>query len=276
MTVATYHDWSRVGPTETRDGVHRWYAVGHNFMIEMIGANAGQVAQGGDGARESCLVVPGGGAVIDVVIDSTSVRIDSEAFVVVPAGSPEIRFVEPGRVFRLVDRDSSDYVTASAVMPPRLDDPIAPIGDDVKAADGSKVIVYRLADYEHLEDRKRIFMSTNFMVNMVRARDTVRDPRDLSPHAHEDFQQATLVARGEFVHRIRRPWGRDSTAWVPDDYVKVGAPSVTLIGPGDVHTLQNVGTGPWQQVDVFSPPRRDFWNRGLVLNGDDYAFPEDR
>lgn len=118
-----------------------------------------------------------------------------------------------------------------------------------------------------------MFRSTNLMVAMGETRTEPRSPSDLSPHSHDDFQQVSLVTEGTYLHHFRRPWGRDATAWTNDVHMQADVPSVAVIPVADVHTSQNIGDGPWYLVDVFGPPRRDFAEKGFVLNADDYPLP---
>jgi hypothetical protein len=112
------------------------------------------------------------------------------------------------------------------------------------------------------------------MVNYTEPRPGPRDVTRMSPHVHDDFEQASLVLDGSFVHHIRWPWGTNMRHWKPDEHEICAGPSLTVIPPLTVHTSQQVGTGINQLVDIFAPPRLDFSSMdGWVLNASDYPMP---
>jgi hypothetical protein len=109
------------------------------------------------------------------------------------------------------------------------------------------------------------------MVNFMAAGSGPRDPSRMSPHSHEDFEQASLVVAGTYVHHIQTPWGTDARTWRPEDHARVGSPSVTIIPPPTVHTSQAIGWRTNHLIDIFAGPRHDFSARpGWVLNADEY------
>lgn len=63
--------------------------------------------------------------------------------------------------------------------------------------------------------------------------------------------------------------------WRDDEHIEIGAPSITIIPSGVVHTSRNIGSEPGWLMDVFGPPRDDFsLMRGMVCNEDEYPLPE--
>jgi hypothetical protein len=112
------------------------------------------------------------------------------------------------------------------------------------------------------------------MVNVFQPWTTTRDECNLSPHFHEDFEQASLGLSGTFIHHIRYPWTSDKTAWREDEHEYHESPSVLVIPARAIHTSQNVGDAVARLVDVFAPPREDFSLKpGFVLNADEYPLP---
>jgi mannose-6-phosphate isomerase-like protein (cupin superfamily) len=113
------------------------------------------------------------------------------------------------------------------------------------------------------------------MINLLRERTAPRDITAMSPHSHEDFEQASITLAGLHVHHMRTPWVADMTVWRPDEAIEVGAPSVTVIPPPIVHTTRNLGDGPAVLIDLFCPPRADFSLRqGMVRNAAEYPLPD--
>ena len=96
----------------------------------------------------------------------------------------------------------------------------------------------------------------------------------MTPHSHQDFEQASVALEGEWIHHLRAPWTANRGDWRPDAHLEVGSPSTTLIPAGVVHTSQGVAGEGMRLVDVFSPPRVDFSLRpGVVRNADAYPMP---
>ena len=104
----------------------------------------------------------------------------------------------------------------------------------------------------------RIWRCTNLMVNWFQAVSGPRDVTRMSPHAHPDFEQCSLVVEGEYVHHIRWPWTTNLNDWIADQHEYCGSPSVTVIPPPAIHTSRGMDAGINQLVDIFSPPRIDF------------------
>jgi hypothetical protein len=112
------------------------------------------------------------------------------------------------------------------------------------------------------------------MVNVLPEDDQPRDPTQLSPHHHDDFEQVSLQVHGDYVHHMRVPWTPDSSTWRDDEHQRCTAPAVVVIPPPLVHTSQSVEAMHHWLIDVFAPPRRDFSERpGWVRNADEYPMP---
>lgn len=100
-----------------------------------------------------------------------------------------------------------------------------------------------------------------------------RDETQLTPHAHADFEQVSVALEGRWLHHLRVPWTPNRHHWKPDRTIDIGSPSVTVIPAGVIHTSQGIAGAGMRLIDVFSPPRVDFSQRGLVDNAADYPPP---
>ncbi len=122
---------------------------------------------------------------------------------------------------------------------------------------------YRLRTYA-LSD----IYASGGMVNAFRTRklmvvpyDRFLEPRDetaLTPHSHQDFEQASVALEGEWIHHLRVPWTANRHDWRPDAHLELGSPSTTIIPAGVVHTSQGIAGEGMRLVDVFGPPRPRF------------------
>ena len=86
---------------------------------------------------------------------------------------------------------------------------------------GYKLRHYALGKYADPNGERiqpRLFRSTNMMVNMFVHYKTRRETDKLSPHWHDDFEQASLTLNGRWMHHLRYPWGPNLKNWVPDDH----------------------------------------------------------
>jgi hypothetical protein len=103
-----------------------------------------------------------------------------------------------------------------------------------------------------------------------------RDPEKMSPHDHEDFEQASLILQGTVVHHMRRHWTRNSREWMPDEHQALVAPAVAISKPPDIHTTQAVTRGALVGlIDLYSPVRWDFVSTGgMITNDGIYPPPE--
>ena len=139
--------------------------------------------------------------------------------------------------------------------------------------DGYKLRHYPLAQYvDPNGDRiqPRCFRSTNVLF-------TRRDTTALSPHRHDDVEQASLTLNGVWIHHTRHNWGADIESRVPDDHSEMGTPADIIIPARAIHTSRDVGEdGPESSLyDIFCPPRLDVASKPrFVINEDEYPLPE--
>jgi len=216
---------------------------------------------------ECILLLPGIGAALS---GDRNVQLPGKAAVIVPRGSYSLELAGPSEVY-ILSTDRSDLDGAGA---PARDERVRTVGAPRRRITGDgEVHIHPIADIPIPPDngRLRFLRSQTMSINWVEY-DGVRDRGGLSPHAHADFEQASLAIEGEFVHHLRTPWGRNADLWRDDAHVTAGPASVIVIPPEIIHTTEGVGTGRHILVDVFAPPREDFIARNWVFNAEEYAL----
>ncbi len=270
-------EFHKLPPTETTEkGSKTWISRTSNAIIIWTDAKAGDVFPRTGQVDEYAVLMYSESAPIKVTAGEESAEVREEAFVVIPPGDSVIEALGDGPIIRVLSVLSTDLVEASlnkdAYAEPDVRHlPLVPWPDPVG---GFKLRVYPLAKTPIVPDRfGRIYRTTTLMVNFLAEEPGPRNVHKLSPHVHEDFEQISMAVKGDFKHHIRYPWGPDSTQWREDEHGQVDTPSITIIPPPTVHTTQGVGRHQ-QLLDIFSPPRIDFSQKGWVLNSDDYPAPE--
>ncbi|MTD52498.1 hypothetical protein [Amycolatopsis pithecellobii] len=262
---------------DRHQGQHSWYVRGQNFVAVVSWAADGEVLREPAAPDEHAILVPAGSAVDVTSYRGERVVATGPALVVAPAGQVEVTVRRAGYVVRIFSArgevaakavNHSTYSTANPRIVPLPPAPVAGPG-------GLRVV--SLADVAEVPGRLgRIYRTDSLMINWFAPQDGPRDTDALSPHSHDDFEQASITVAGDYIHHIRRPWTRRMRDWRPDEHVQVTSPSVTLIPPGNVHTTRAVGRGRHQLIDVFAPPRSDFIERGWVLNQAEYEPPKEK
>lgn len=254
------------------DGTATWLTRGRTFVVAMSRVGPASVLARTAQRDEYMLFVPDGMRAT-VRAGGESVEIDGagDALVIVPPGDSEARLHGQGWVTRIFSHRAADLAQAAGNA--QAHPVAAPDTPPPPPPGGFRLRHYPLSRHVKPDSPARPFRSTNLMVNAFVPRDFRRDVRKMTPHAHEDFDQASLALQGGFIHHIRYPWVPDMTAWRDDEHHAVGSPSVIVIPAQSVHTSQDVGTGWVQLVDIFSPPRPDFVEKpGWVCNEDDYPL----
>jgi hypothetical protein len=206
--------------------------------------------------------------------DGQETEVPAPAVVIVPPGSSVVTATEDGELWRgFTSRDPELCAASSNNATFVASDVTRAVEPGPMPTGGYRVRVYQLDDYE---GPRRCFRSRSAMTAFRwPPRTEPRPTTDLSPHTHEDFEQFSLIFAGTHVHHMRRAWGRDSSAWLPDEHQALAAPAVILSRPPDVHTTQALTTGGSAGlIDFFAPPRLDFSSQeGRVLNADEYPMP---
>lgn len=258
-------------PPERVEGQHSWYVRSQNSVIVVSQARNGEVLQE-EPAPDEHLVLVFGGAEVEVSGDDSRVSAVGPALVVVPAGPARVAVRKPGDIVRVFSTRAPVVSKATNATTYAAPNPsVEPLPTLVKPENYGTLRVVPLADVPEVPGRLgRIYRTGSLMVNWFAPVDGPRDLDALTPHVHDDFEQASLTMAGDFVHHIRRPWTKRMRDWRPDEHVQVTSPSVAVIPPGNTHTSRWVNHGRHQLIDVFSPPRSDFIERGWVLNQSEY------
>jgi mannose-6-phosphate isomerase-like protein (cupin superfamily) len=256
-----------------RVGARRLRVRAQNFATEVTTVTACESLALSPTTDEQALLVMDG-TVIEVVHEAGSPhRAEGPALVIIPPGEAHVRVERGGvlvriqstRAHHVVDSINSD----SYAIPDRR---VRRLDELPECARAEPLRVIPMAGVPEVPGRLgRIFRTESLMINWFAPQDGPRDTDQLSPHLHEDFDQASLTLEGRFIHHIRQPWTTRLRDWRADEHVEVASPSVTIIPPGNIHTTRAIGDGMHQLIDVFAPPRADFIDKGWVLNQGDYG-----
>jgi hypothetical protein len=244
-----------------------------NFAIDWFQAAAESALGFASGEETMVLMfdasaeISGGGCSADAPRRSVSV---------VPAGSYELTLREAGWgcILSTDRKDPQRAFNAASYATP--DPRVASIGPAwPRAAGGADIRVFAIDKFKAPADNPRLKMlqSATMSINWVDY-DGPRDRKALSPHAHADFEQASLAVAGDFVHHLRVAWGKNADGWRDDEHKLAGSPSVLVIPPELIHTTEGVGPGHHLLIDIFAPPRRDFIAKNWVFNAADYRDPQ--
>lgn len=272
--IGTYRQFWEDQPDETVDSGCMWYHRTQNSVLVYLEGSAGSRLVRKANPDEYFVFalfhrvrVTAGGETIEAGPGSV---------LIVPPGDSEVELLEEGSVWggftsaatdlldRCPNRDEYEPAVASIA-------PITPMGEPVGG------YALRHYDLEAGPDGPRCFVHRTSMAKFRWPyRIQPRDPEKMSPHDHDDFEQASLIVRGTMVHHMRRHWRRNSREWMPDEHQTVVAPAVAISKPPDIHTTQAVTRGaPVGLIDFYSPVRWDILIAGgMITNEGIYPLPE--
>ncbi len=271
--LATFFD----APHEVDEATRNWYVRGQNFVLAFTEAEPGAVFNRIGQVDEYLLLLEHQGTSARITWNGESTEVPGYSVVIVPPGDSTVTLPHGGRVTRLYTSRSTDLVAkcpnaANYATPKPHCAPLVPWPEPVG---GWKVRSYSLDVQPPPGGFARMYRCTTFMINVFQVFTGPRDPKRMSPHSHDDFEQCSLALRGDWVHSLRWAWGTDLTAWREDEHVAVAAPSALIIPATVIHSSRWVSEGENQLVDIFCPPRVDFSKiKGWVLNADEYPMPE--
>ncbi|MFD5717158.1 hypothetical protein [Streptomyces sp. NPDC127036] len=223
---------------------------------------------------EHVILLPHDGSRLKVSTAAGEVVLEEPGLVIVPPGASSIHADQDCALLRVFTCRTTDMAARAAnansyaLSNPAVT-PLPPISPGRVARRTARA--YRLSEIPTDPKRLgRIFRTDSLMINWFPRTDGPRDPEKLSPHVHEDFEQASVTLAGTFVHHFRYPWTPRLSEWRKDETVPCASPSVAIIPPGVIHTTRAVGAGSHDLIDVFAPPRADFLAAGWVLNAAEY------
>ncbi|HTZ24962.1 MAG TPA: hypothetical protein VMC83_13315 [Streptosporangiaceae bacterium] len=272
----SYAKFYETEPQLRGGGAPTWVARGQNFVLAYSHVSPGATLERPASQDEYALLIPDAGVSVEVTWGDERTMIPGRTVAFIPPGASAVRALSGGRLIRVLTSAATDLADASSnagsYATPQPN--VAPLDPWPSPAGGYRLRSYSLDVTPEPGRFGRIWRCTTLMVNYTEPRPGPRDVTKMSPHVHDDFEQASLVLDGSFVHHIRWPWGTDMRHWRPDEHEICAGPSLTVIPPLTVHTSQQVGTGINQLVDIFAPPRKDFSAMdGWVLNASDYPMP---
>ncbi len=245
-----------------------------NFLIEWIEATASAPALDLPSDEETMLITFDGGATIAGAHGIAEMKRRNLA--VLPPGAHRIKFAAGRACILSTTRKDHPPMPLNAGSYAKPDVRVSPVGSGwTRTGDPGEVQIFDIDNVKAPPDNPRLkmFQSATMSINWVDY-DGPRDRKALSPHAHANFEQASLAAAGDFVHHFRVGWGKNADEWRDDVHLRAPSPSVVVIPPELIHTTEGVGAGHHLLIDIFAPPRADFIANKWVLNSHAYAAPK--
>lgn len=261
----------RDAPQQQGPGWRRWITRSANFAIVYTEAEAGAKISGAFGEEHFGLTLAGG------LIEAGGHRVplDPDGLAVVPPGTWTFTAGSAGSYLQIVT--AAEQVVEAAPNHATYAggaDEVAPPGDGCEPIGGPRLRTYSLPEAYARGGLVHAFRTAKLMIVPYPRFTEPRDETDLSPHAHEDFEQGSVALEGDWLHHLRFPWGTNRRQWREDRHLEVAAPSTLIVPAGVIHTSQNLPGAGQRLADVFSPPRADFIAKGWVDNAHEYAVPE--
>lgn len=280
--MATKAEFSKMDPqvVDSAGLAKTWITRGGNFAVAVSEVEPGAVLARENNPEEYMVLLPPDGSAATIEAGGEKIEAKEDSLTIVPPGASKITATAKGMVARIFSKASEDIMALAWNNDVYADGgpELAPPDLWPEPYDGFKLRHYPLTQYADPDGPRiqpRCFRSTNMLVNLFVHYKTRRDTTQLSPHWHDDFEQASLTLNGNWVHHMRYNWGADLKNWVPDDHGEMSTPSVIIIPATVVHTSRDVGDGESSLYDIFCPPRMDFASKkGFVINEDEYPLPD--
>jgi hypothetical protein len=273
---AEYVKFYEFSPLVRTGGERTWYARGQNVVVGYTEADPGAALTRADQPDEYMLLLLDAATRVEISTPRERAQVAGSSLVILPSGESSVVVTSGGRLVRVFSAQCTDLTdrcaNAASYETPHVG--VAPLESWPDPPAGYRVRAYSVDVPAEPGRFGRIWRCTNLMVNWFQAVDGPRDETRMSPHAHPDFEQCSLVVEGQYIHHIRWPWTTNLHDWREDNHEVCGSPSVTVIPPTSIHTSQAIGPGANQLIDIFSPPRLDFSRQpGWVLNAAEYPMP---
>jgi hypothetical protein len=272
--------YDQIAPQLSDANSKTWITRGANFVVAYSRVEPGAVLARQNNADEYMVIIPPDGPTLTITAGKETIEAAPDSLTIVPPGPSTIAAKTKGQFARIISKLATDLVEKSVNNANYADGApeCAPVVNWPDPVGGYKLRHYPLAPYYKPDGERiqpRLFRSTNMMVNLFAYYKTRRDTAALSPHWHEDFEQASLCFSGTWIHHSRWPWTANLAEWQPDFHDELPTPSVIIIPANVVHTSRDTGTGESSLYDIFCPPRFDFSLKpGFVINEAEYPMPE--
>ena len=276
-TPVSYGLYYEDPPVDDDANGRAWYTRNQNLLVNYIEAAPGARFSRKGQTDEYMIVVPDEGTPYEIEAMGETRDGPGHQMIIVPPGDSEITLPKGGRIVRLFTTQSADLNAkcANAETYAEPDPSIPPFKPWPEPPSGYKLRVYDLWKKRDAGQYGPVWRCTTLMLSFPPPVESARDTSRMSPHAHADFDQCSLVLNGTVIHHMRWMWGVDQADWREDVHALVGTPSATMIPAGVIHTSARQQAGN-RMCDIFAPPRFDFSRReGFVTNADEYPMPEE-
>lgn len=269
-----FSDFSTL-PAEQRGGNRHWLMRAQNFLVEWVELAGGDAPFEFASEQETLLLgVRGSVRVQPQAAALAAANVPADAIGIVPAGRHAVRSSAPATCVLIAsqrgDLAGRRVLNAQSYEPP--DPRIVPGGTPfrrTRASDAIEVLAIEQIKASAERPRLKMLQTATLGINIVDYRGP-RDRKALSPHAHADFEQASLAVHGDFVHHLRVNWASDADRWREDEHLRAPSPSMVVVPVEMIHTTEGVGEGRHLLLDIFCPPRFDFIDSGWVFNAGSY------
>ena len=255
-------------------GFRSWVTRARNFAIVYSEGETGAIISGHHVDESLIYMVDGR---LKVTAGGEEILLEGESLAILPPGDSQIELLQGGKLVQVVTEaeaivkrasNAETYADGAAEVAPAEPWPM-PVG-------GYRLRGYSLPEYYANGGMVNAFRTRKLMLCPYPQFPEARDVTALTPHSHNDFEQASVALEGDWIHHLRTPWTANMHDWRPDDHAEIGSPSTSIIPAGVIHTSRGVvgAGGGWRLLDVFGPPRVDFSMRpGVVRNAEDYPMP---
>jgi len=260
-------------------GSRTWYVRAQNFCVGVTDLAAGDTLAEVDIPDDYLVLVCTTDAVATVHGADEPVSVTGPGLIIVAPGTSAVSADRRCTVVRIFSGHVADVMSRARNhrVYEIIDPAVATLAPVPERAEHSRTHAFHLADIPDAPGRfGRILRSSSLMINWFPLQMGPRSEDHLSPHVHDDFEQASLALVGDYVHHFRSPWTPRLREWRPDEHRACSSPSIAIIPAGVIHTTRAVGPGDHQLIDIFAPPRADFASQGWVINDAEYDGADPR